>query len=405
MKKWLIVLCCIVLAGAVAFVTVVNNKQGQIDTLNKDLSDVQAENNSLKEKGEADAKTIQDLNQQVTDLTSERDALTEENGRLTENLNSLTSNLTASQQKMQGILYIMTDGAQGSIESVLSPYMKIYADVAVDSPYFDAVDYVSEHKLMDARGEETFGAAEAATLGEMAEGLYRIQGLTGTQEDAVAALLETEKAWIAAQTPTEEPVAEETVTEEAPAEEAAAEDHTAEEGVTEEAPAEATAEEVPEAEKPAAEAATEEAPVAEMPVEETVTEAPADEEAATEEGPAEASAEEVPEAEKPAEEAVTEEAPVAEAPAEEAVTEEAPAEEAVTEEVPAAEAPAEETAAEEPAVIEDASTELTKERMFALCKAICGDKELPEIVLPNAEAAEATRGDLAMVLQALDQMK
>ena len=35
MKKWLIVLCCIVLAGAVAFVTVVNNKQGQIDTLKR----------------------------------------------------------------------------------------------------------------------------------------------------------------------------------------------------------------------------------------------------------------------------------------------------------------------------------------------------------------------------------
>ena len=350
MKKWLIALCCIVLAGAVAFVTVVNNKQGQIDTLNKDLSDIQAENNALKEKGEADAKTIQDLNQQVTDLTSERDALTEENGKLTENLNSLTSNLTASQQKMQGILYIMTDGAQGSIESVLSPYMKIYADVSVDSPYFDAVDYVTEHKLMDARGEETFGAAERATLGEMAEGLYRIQGLTGTTEEAVTALLEAEKAWISAQTPEEEqategaseeePAVQEVVTEEMTAEEQAAEE-TVEEAVTEEAAeAETAAEEAP-AEEPAAEVTTEE-PVAE----ETATAEPATEENVKE-----------------------------------TVTEEAKA------------------------PTEDASTELTKERMLALYKALCGDKEVPEIAFPNAEAPEATRGDLAMVMHALDQMK
>ena len=194
MKKWLIAFCCIVLAGAVAFVTVVNNKQGQIDTLNKDLSDVQAENNTLKEQGEKDAQAIQDLTKQVEDLTAERDTLseengklTEENGKLTETLDGMNRNLTASQQKMQGILYIMTDGAQGSIDSVLSPYVKIYADVGVDSPYFDAVDYVTGKELMEARGEETFGAAEPATLGEMADGLYRIQGKTGTQEEAVAA--------------------------------------------------------------------------------------------------------------------------------------------------------------------------------------------------------------------------
>ncbi len=393
MKKWLIALCCIVLAGAVAFVTVVNNKQGQIDTLNKDLSDVQAENNILKEQGEKDAQAIADLNKQVETLTAERDTLTEENGKLTETLDGMNRNLTASQQKMQGILYIMTDGAQGSIDSVLSPYVKIYADVGVDSPYFDAVDYATVKELMEARGEETFGAAEPATLGEMADGLYRIQGKTGTQEEAVAALLETEKAWIAAQTPVTEDLP---AAEEAPAAEEPTAETSAEEASAEEAPAaEEPAEEAPAAEEPAAEAPAAEEPAAEAPAEEaSAAEEPA-EEAATEE-----TAAEVPAAEAPAEEASAAEAPAEEPAAEAPAAEEAPAEDA-----PAAEEmPAEETAAEVPA--EDGTTILTRERLTALCRAVCGsEKEVPAIVFPEQEAEEATRGDLAMVLQALDQLK
>ncbi|MBR2823328.1 MAG: hypothetical protein IKE24_06570 [Clostridia bacterium] len=422
MKKWLIALCCIVLAGAVAFVTVVNNKQGQIDTLNKDLSDVQAENNTLKEKGEQDAKTIQDLNQQVEALTAEKDVLTAENGQLTENLEGLTRNLSASQQKMQGILYIMTDGAQGSIESVLSPYMKIYADVAVDSPYFEAVDYVVEHQLMDAQDDENFGAAEAATLGEMAEGLFRMQGLSGTREEAAANLLETEKAYLAAMTPAEEnavdgtaeetPAAEEAAVEETVVEAPAAEETVAEEAAAEAPTAEAPAEEAV-AEEAAAEAPTAEAPAAETPAEEAPAAA---DETVAEEAAAEAPTAETPAAEAPAEEAAAEEAAaVAETAAEATTAEEAAAEAPAAEAPTAEEAVAEEATVEAPAEaaeavaeeapVEDSSTVLTRERILALCKAFCGDQEMPEILFPETEATEATRGDLAILLKTLDQAK
>ena len=94
MKKWLIALCCVLIAAAVAFVTVLNNKNTSIDTLNKDLSDIQAEYNTLKDKNEKNEKTIQELNQQVDELTAEKDGLNAENGRLNETLEGLNRNLS-----------------------------------------------------------------------------------------------------------------------------------------------------------------------------------------------------------------------------------------------------------------------------------------------------------------------
>ena len=122
LKKWLIALCCVLVAAAIAIVTILNNSNSRIDTLNQDLGNIQAEYNTLKEKNEKDEQTIQDLNHQVTELTTEKDRLTAENGQLNETLEGLNRNLSSSQQKLQGVMYILTDGAQGNIESILSPY-------------------------------------------------------------------------------------------------------------------------------------------------------------------------------------------------------------------------------------------------------------------------------------------
>ena len=89
MKKWLIGLCCVLAVTAIAFVTVVNNQNGRIDTLNKDLGEIQTEVNALKEKNAESEKTIQGLNGQVDSLTAERDLLTAENGKLAEDLEAL----------------------------------------------------------------------------------------------------------------------------------------------------------------------------------------------------------------------------------------------------------------------------------------------------------------------------
>ena len=82
MKKWLIALCCVLVAAAIAIVTILNNSNSRIDTLNQDLGNIQAEYNTLKEKNEKDEQTIQDLNHQVTELTTEKDRLTAENEAL-----------------------------------------------------------------------------------------------------------------------------------------------------------------------------------------------------------------------------------------------------------------------------------------------------------------------------------
>ena len=393
MKKWLIALCCVLVAAAIAIVTILNNSNSRIDTLNQDLGNIQAEYNTLKEKNEKDEQTIQDLNHQVAELTTEKDRLTAENGQLNETLEGLNRNLSSSQQKLQGVMYILTDGAQGNIESILSPYIKIFGDVGVNSPYFDAVDYVNKHKLMAPMEEEVFGVAEKATLGEMAEGLYLIQGKTGTRAEAVTALLQAEKAWLAAQAPIEaaEPSAEE-ATEPATEEDAApaAEDAAAPAAEAEAAPA------AEDAAAPAAEA--EAAPAAEeAAAPETEAEAaPAAEAAAAPETEAEAT---------PAAEEAT--APVTEAEAEPAAEDAAepaaetkaePAAEEAAE--PAAEPVAEETAEE---AIEDETLILTRERILSLCGAVCAEagKELPEISFPAAGAEEATRGDLAIALAAM----
>ena len=261
MKKWLIALCCVLAAAVIAFV-VVMNKNTSIDNLSRDLGDLQAEYNSLKIKNEKDGTTIQDLNQQVEgltadkdNLTAERDKLTAENNRLNETLESLNKNLSSSQQKLQGVMYILTNGEQGTIDGILSAFMKVFSDVSTSSAYFEAVDYVNEHKLMNPLGDEVFGVTEKATLGEFADSLYRLFGKTGTTAEATEALLKTEQAWLASQAPIKEEAAEEQ--------------------------ADAAAE--PAAEEPG------EAPAAEEAAEET--EAPAAEEAAPEEGEAAGTAE------------------------------------------------------------------------------------------------------------------
>ena len=237
MKKWIIALCCALIAAVIGIVAVLNNSNARIDTLNQDLHDRETEISNLEEKAAEDEKTIQDLTLQVEGLASEKDALAAENGRLTESIETMSQNLSSSQQKLQGVLYILTDGEQGNIEGVLTPFMKIFQDVSLDSPYFSAVDYVTEHKLMSAQEEEVFGVDAPATLGEMADSVYVLKNLTGTRSDAVASLLLTEKAWIGAQAEAEEAV-EETITE--PVEDAGTEEAPAN---TEETPAEAAAEE------------------------------------------------------------------------------------------------------------------------------------------------------------------
>lgn len=204
MKKWLIALCCILIAGVVAFVTFMSNSNSRLDALNRDLGEVQAENNSLKEKAGQDEKTISDLNSQVENLTAENrelaetvDTLTVQNGQLNETLDSVNRNLSSSQQKLQGVMYILTDGVQGSINSVLSPYVRIFQDVPLDSPYYDAVRFVTDWNLMVPAGEDVFGAYERVSLPEVAQSLARLQGKDVTAEEAAASLLETEQAWLA----------------------------------------------------------------------------------------------------------------------------------------------------------------------------------------------------------------
>ena len=263
MKKWLIALCCILIAGVVAFVTFMSNSNSRLDALNRDLGEVQAENNSLKEKAGQDEKTISDLNSQVENLTAENreltetvDTLTVQNGQLNETLDSVNRNLSSSQQKLQGVMYILTDGVQGSINSVLSPYVRIFQDVPLDSPYYDAVRFVTDWNLMVPAGEDVFGAYERTSLPEVAQSLARLQGKDVTAEEAAASLLETEQAWLASRQDEKaeeaaEPAPE--AAEEAPAEEAAEPAPEA----AEEAPAEEAAEPAPEAaeEAPAEEAA------------------------------------------------------------------------------------------------------------------------------------------------------
>ena len=365
MKKWLIALCCILAAVTIAFVTILNSKNGKLDALNKDLGEIQATVNSLTEKNEESEKAIKGLNQQVEDLTAERDQLALENGQLNESLDGLNRNLSSSQQKLQSVMYILTDGAQGSIESVLAPYVRIYEDVKPGNVYFEAVGYVSEHKLMVPIGEEVFGLGDKATLGELAEGLWRLEGKSGTQAEAVEALLAEEKALAV-----EAPVSGETANDAN------------------------TSTPVADAEETPADAAAETAE--ENPVKET---AEADEETTAEEaaGPAEETlAEEVAE---PAEETESGEAE----PAEEAMAE-AEADESLT--VPeTAEENAAETEAEVPEASEDENTVLTRERLLSLCGVYCQarGKALPVISLPASEAAEALRGDLAIALCALAQ--
>lgn len=411
MKKWLIALCCVLVAVVVAFVTVQNNSNSQIDRLNTDLGDMSEEYNTLKEKAEKDEKTIADLNQQVETLTGETARLTAENSQLNESLETLTLRLSNSQEKLQGVMYILTDGAEGNIDSLVSPYVKIYEDVPLNSEYFEAVNYVTGHGLMAPLGENVFGAAEKATLGDLASGLYALQGRTGTAEEALAALLLAEQT-VTDSLPEEasgeeqtEEAAEETA--EAPAEEAetpaegtAAAEEAAEE--TAEAPAEAAAEA---AEVPAE--GTEE--TAEAPAEGTETTAEAAEE--TEGAPAGETGETPDAAETPAETAA--EAPVEEtAETVEAVTEEAGEATEETAEAPAEEA---EESAEEPAEAaaeaektpEDSATILTGTRFLALINVYCAENgtEVPAFTLAGSEEDEILRGSLAVYLQTLAQSK
>ncbi len=373
MKKWLVFLSCLLIIAVIAIAVILNNNNDRINTLNQDLYNSRTEVNTLKEKSEEDKVTIEDLHQQIETLNADKStliaenenlnaenvSLTAEKDALNASMESLSTHLSSSQQKLQGVLYILTDGEQGNIEGVLAPFIKIYQDVSLENPYFDAVNHVSDLKLMLPREEEVFGVDEKATLGELAEGYYAISKLQGTRTEAAADLLQQEKTWLAAKAENAgTPADEADVTETGAAAEPAAEE-----------PAEAAAE--PEAEEPE-EAAAE--PAAEEPAE-TAAEPAAEE-------PAEAAAE--PAAEEPAEAA---DEPTAEEPAE-------------AEAEPAAEEP---EAAAEPE--EDENLILTRERLLSFCEAICYAKEweMPEIVFPESDEPEANRGDLAIVLMKLNE--
>ncbi len=432
MKKWIVALCCALAAAVIAIVAVLNNSNSRIDTLNQDLHSREAEISSLQEQAGEAEKTISDLTGQVESLTAEKEGLAAEkagliaeneglaaeNVRLTATLETVNQNLTSSQQKLQGVMYILTDGQQGSLEGFTSEAaMKVYQDVALDSPYFLAVNFVAGRGLMVPDSAEVFGVDAPATLGEFAESLNALQGVTGTREGAIAALLQAEKDWLDAQAAAAR-AEEEPVQELAPGEAAQAEAETAVKpdaeapaGETAEAPAEAPAEET--AEAPAETAAEEaaEAPAeaaAEAPAE-AAAEAPAGEAAeapaeAAAEAPAEAAAEAPAEApaEVPAETAA--EAPAetaAEAPAE-ANSSDTPAQE--TEITASSSRPATEATSSGVAMEDGADTEeitLTRERLLTLAQAVCSRNgwTLPEFTFPNPEAADATRGDLALVLQ------
>ncbi|MBR3430603.1 MAG: hypothetical protein IKG87_10930 [Clostridia bacterium] len=279
MKKWLVFLSCLLIIAVIAIAVILNNNNDRINTLNQDLYNSRTEVNTLKEKSEEDKVTIEDLHQQIEtlnadkstliaeneNLSAENVSLTAEKDALNASMESLSTHLSSSQQKLQGVLYILTDGEQGNIEGVLAPFIKIYQDVSLENPYFDAVNHVSDLKLMLPREEEVFGVDEKATLGELAEGYYAISKLQGTRTEAAADLLQQEKTWLAAKaekagTPADEADVTKTgAAEEAAAEPAAEEPATADEPAAEE-PAEAAAE--PAAEEPA-EAAAE--PAAEEP--------------------------------------------------------------------------------------------------------------------------------------------
>ena len=292
MKKWIAALCAVVIIAGATIGIIVSNNGRQVDALNQDLADRQGEIDTLVKQTEADAKTIQDLNTQVTQAQETIGTLTAENGRLTGEIETLTTNLSFSEQKLQQIYSIIT----GVTESA-SPY----TDVPADSPYFAAVSYVTEKGLLSAVSDGVFGLNDPITLSDWTDSVGKLEGLD----------------------PVETPAAE-------PAEEPAAEQ-----------PAEEPAAEQP-AEEPAAEQPAEE-PVAEQPAEEPVAEQPA--------------------AEQPAEE------PIAEQPA------------------------------EEPAVVREALLNSAE----TICKA--AGLTMPEITLPETDLGYATRGDLAMVLAALDQME
>ena len=195
MKKWLIGLCCVLAVTAIAFVTVVNNQNGRIDSLNKDLGEIQTEVNALKEKNAESEKTIQGLNGQVDSLTAERDLLTAEKGKLTEDLENLNRNLSSSEQKLQNVMYILTDGAQGSIDSMMELLTKTAEEAAAE-------EVPAEEKPAEEVPEEEKPAEEAAAEEKPAE-------------ETPAEVKPAEEA------PAEAPAAEAAPAEEKPAEEAA----------------------------------------------------------------------------------------------------------------------------------------------------------------------------------------
>ncbi len=172
MKKWLIGLCCVLAVTAIAFVTVVNNQNGRIDTLNKDLGVIQTEVNTLKEKNAESEKTIQGLNEQVDSLTTERDQLTAENGKLAEDLENLNRNLSSSEQKLQNVMYILTDGAQGSIDSMMDILTKNAEEAAAEETPAEekpAEEAAAEEKPAEEAPAEAPAAEEAPAEAPAAE--------------------------------------------------------------------------------------------------------------------------------------------------------------------------------------------------------------------------------------------
>ena len=85
---------------------------------------------------------------------------------------------------------------EGLFENVQNPFGSVDAtqvvltDVPEDGKYYTAVRFAYEARLMNAQGEDTFGAAEPATLGELAGAIYgAVGGDASAYEEAVAFLV------------------------------------------------------------------------------------------------------------------------------------------------------------------------------------------------------------------------
>ena len=81
MKKWIIALCCVVIAAGAAIGLIVSNNNQRVGELNDTLTARQAEIETLNKQAEEAAKTIEDLTGQISAAKEEISALADETRR------------------------------------------------------------------------------------------------------------------------------------------------------------------------------------------------------------------------------------------------------------------------------------------------------------------------------------